>query len=190
MAWFKSAAVPLLLVLGTAAAWSAAEPVFSSGGIRAKVASIAAAPDKKSLTVAVVIDNTSDGDLALAMIGQPPQAIDNKANAFIAGERTISGIATCQLNPKAPEKATANCLNNTSSGLPPERYTFLEKGASLTVILHFYRGAGGAPLGDLISFSSLVAVRQVSSPTAPAGKVAYGAPRAVSVGIPLIPLAE
>ena len=188
MAWLKRV-LPLLLVFGAAPSWGAAEPVFSSGGIRAKIASIAAAPDKKSLTIAIVVDNVSESDLALAIVGQLPQAIDNKANAFAAGERTISGIATCQLNPKAPERAASNCLTGATPALPPERYTFLEKGASLTVIMQFYRSAGQQPLGDMVSFSSLVAVRQVTS-TAPGGKVAYGAPRTVSVGIPLIPLSQ
>src|SRR5262244_772223 len=78
----------------------AAEPVFASGGIRAKVASIAVTPDKRVLTLAAIVENTGESDVVVALVGQPPRAVDNKANAFIAGERQIAGIATCQLHPK------------------------------------------------------------------------------------------
>jgi hypothetical protein len=166
------------------------EPVFASGGIRTKVVSIAATPDKQSVTIGALIENISQDDQLIAMIGQAPRAIDNKGNVFVAMQNTISGVALCNLNPADPQRATAACLDTSSPyGLPVERYTLLEKGASLTITLQFLRQGGAQqPLGEQITFAALIVVRQVTNYGTPGSKPTMGPVKQVSIGIPLIPL--
>ena len=165
------------------------EPVFSSGGIRAKVISVAPASDKQSVTLGVIVENVSQDDQLIALLGQAPRAIDNKGNNFAAYINTISGIALCNPDPGNSQVATAVCLDeNSPRGLPVARYTLLEKGSSLTITLAFVRVGAQQPLGDQFTFSAQLAVRQTTNYGAVGGtKPTVGPAKLVSIGIPLIP---
>lgn len=186
-----------LLILGTAALALASadasaqaptgQPVFSGAGLRAKVVSIAVTKGNQAITMATILENTSDNDVVVAMLVEQPRALDNKGNTF-AGD--VNGIATCQLGNR--RMSVEMCLDATGKfGLPLERYTLLEKGKALTITYVFGRIGDRAqvaqPLGDMLTFSAQLTAR-ASGGDALGGSKNIGPPRMISIGIPLIPL--
>lgn len=166
---------------------TADQPVFSGAGLRAKIVSVAVAKGGQAITMATILENTSDNDLVVAMLVEQPRALDNRGNVFLGD---VSGIATCQLGNR--RMSVELCIDPTGKfGLALERYTLLEKGKALTVTYVFARTGDRTqvtqPLGNMLTFSAQITAR-LSGGDALGGSKNVGPPRMVSIGIPLVPL--
>ena len=164
------------------------QPVFSGAGLRAKIVSVAVTKDSQVLTMATILENTSEIDLVVAMLVEAPRGIDNRGNTF---NGDVNGIATCGISGRV---TIDQCLDPAGRfGLALERYTLLEKGKALTVTFVFRRVGDRQqmtqPLGDMLTFSAQITARQ-SGGDALGGAKSIGPPRMISIGVPLIPLQQ
>lgn len=120
-------------------------------GFRGAVAAAGRSKDGKRLSVAIVVENISDNEMRIALIGPAPLATDSEGGDYTF--KSFSGAGQC----KSVEVANISyCLSNTSDYLPQQTYTKFLPGSKTTLNFSFTADQGSA--GDAISFSATFAL--------------------------------
>jgi len=162
--------------------------MFQSGGVRLTVTSLAA--KTRSVSLSITLENTSNDNLLVAIIG-PPIGVNGGA-AF--GPEAIGGVAYCIYNPRnVPvlgldrSEQINGCLKADKPQLTLDTFTLIEAGKAVPMTLALTSLNPVDPAKDF-SFSMTVAVLREAELNAPGanGDRSGSLPRSlryISVGI-------
>lgn len=129
-------------------------------GFRGTVAAAGRSKDGKRLSVAILVENVSDTELRIALIGPSPLATDSEGGDFQF--KSFSGAGQCQ---SVDVASISYCLNNTSNYLPQQSYTRFLPGSKTTLNFAFVSEQGSS--GAAVSFSATFALLTFAPKLAP-----------------------
>lgn len=170
------------------AAEDAAAPMNISG-FRGTVAAAGRSKDGKRLSVAILVENVSDTELRIALIGPSPLATDSEGGDYQF--KSFSGAGQCQ---SVDVASISYCLNNTSNYLPQQSYTRFLPGSKTTLNFAFVseQGSSGAAVSFSATFALLTFPSRVTASEAANTPMKADPPEqsTVGFGIPNIRLSE